>query len=158
MGANGVELVAQTLGIDLKRVGVDVVCGGSHRTRLARVAVLRGRRRGLIPSTQAWSSSVCCIGWGLVGFSAGEGEVECGEAGSVGHGATRGWCVDVHSMSCTYVCDTRPERARVCGNVSGALGIHGACAARSEQGLRRDLRLVGVAGNDWAASTVARGC
>jgi hypothetical protein len=62
MGANGVEPVSQTLGLDLRRVGVDAVCGGFRRTRLAGVAVLRGRRRGLIPSMQAWSSSVCCIG------------------------------------------------------------------------------------------------
>jgi hypothetical protein len=90
MGANGVEPVAQTLGLDLRRVGVDAVCGGFRRTRLAGVVMLRGRRRGLIPSMQAWSSSVCCIGWGLVGFSAGAGEVECGGAGSVGYGATWG--------------------------------------------------------------------
>jgi hypothetical protein len=45
MGVNGIEPVAQTLGLGLKRVGVDAVCGGSRRTRLARVAVLRGWRR-----------------------------------------------------------------------------------------------------------------
>jgi hypothetical protein len=28
MGANGTELVAQMLGLDLRRVGVDAVCGG----------------------------------------------------------------------------------------------------------------------------------
>jgi hypothetical protein len=157
MGANGVEPLAQTLGIDLRRVGVDAVCGGFPRTRLAGVAVLRGRRRGLIPSTQAWSSSVCCIGQGLVGFSAGAGEVECGRAGSIGYGATRGWRVDMHSMPCMYMCGMRPERARACGNASGALGVHGACTIESGQGLRRDLRLVGAAGNDWAVSMVAGG-
>jgi hypothetical protein len=64
MGVNGVEPVAQTLGLGLKRVGVDAVCGGSRRTRLARVAVLRGRRRRLIPVMQARSSGMCCIGRG----------------------------------------------------------------------------------------------
>jgi hypothetical protein len=155
MGANDIEPVAQTLGLDLRRVGVDAVCSCFRRMRLAGVAVLRARRHGLIPSTQAWSSSVCCIGRGLVGFSAGAGEVECGGAGSVGYGATRGWHVDVHSMSCTYVCGTRPERPHACGNASGALGVHGACTTGSGRELRRDLRLVGAAGNDWAASTVA---
>jgi hypothetical protein len=157
MGANGVEPVAQTLGLDLRRVGEDAVCGGFRRTRLAGVVMLRGWRRGLIPSTQAWSSSVCCIGWGLVGFSAGAGEVECGGAGSVGYGATRGWRVDVHSMPCTYVCGTRLERARACRNASVALSIHDACTTGSRRGLRRDLRLVGAAGKDWDASMVARG-
>jgi hypothetical protein len=42
MGVNGTELVAQTLGLDLRRVGVDAVCGGFRQTRLARVAVLCG--------------------------------------------------------------------------------------------------------------------
>jgi hypothetical protein len=64
MGANGVEPVAQTLGLGLKRVGVDAVCGGSRRTRLARVAVLRGWRRGLSPTMQTLSSIVCYIGRG----------------------------------------------------------------------------------------------
>jgi hypothetical protein len=135
MGANGVKPVAQTLRLDLRRVRVDAVCGGFHRTRLAGVAVLRGRHRGLILSTQAWSSGVCCIGWGLVGFSAGAGEVEHGEAASVGYGATRGWRVDVHSMPCTYVCGTRPERARACRNMSGALGVHDACMTGSGRGM-----------------------
>jgi hypothetical protein len=134
MGANGIEPVAQTLGLDLRRVGVDAVCGGSHRTRLARVAVLRGWRRGLILSTQAWSSGVCCISRGLVGFSASAGEVERGEAGSVGYGATRGWRVDVHSMPCMYVCGTRPERVRACGNAIGALGVHDRVRARAAEG------------------------
>jgi hypothetical protein len=156
MEANGGEPVAQMLGLDLRRVGVDAVCGGFRQTRLAGVAMLHGRCRGLIPSTQTCSSSVCCISWGLVGFSAGASEVECGGAGSVGYGATRGWRVDVHSMPCTYVCGTRPERARAC-RTSGALGVHGACTTGSGRGLRRDLRLVGAAGNDWAMSTVARG-
>jgi hypothetical protein len=79
MGANGVELVAQMLGLDLRRVGLDAMCGGFHRTEWAGVAVLRGQRRGLILSMQAWSSGVCCIGRGMVGFSAGVGEVERGE-------------------------------------------------------------------------------
>jgi hypothetical protein len=47
---------------------------------------------------------------------------------------------------------------RMLGKALHTLGVHGACAARSERGLREDLRLVGAAGNDWAASTVARGC
>jgi hypothetical protein len=64
MGANGVEPVARMLGLGLKRVGVDAVCGGSRRTRLARVAVLRGRRRGLSPMMQTLSSIVSCIGQG----------------------------------------------------------------------------------------------
>jgi hypothetical protein len=64
MGANGVEPVAQTLGLALKRVGVDAVWGGSRRTRLARVAVLRGRRCGLSPTMQTLSSVACCIGQG----------------------------------------------------------------------------------------------
>jgi hypothetical protein len=79
-------------------------------------------------------------------------------AGSVDYGATRGWRVDVHSMRCTYMCGTRPEQARACGNASGALGVHGTCTTGSGRGLRRDLRLVGAAGSDWAALTVARGC
>jgi hypothetical protein len=62
MGANGVEPVAQMLGLDLKRVGVDAVCSGSRRTRLARVAVLRGRRCDLSPMMQTLSSIACCIG------------------------------------------------------------------------------------------------
>jgi hypothetical protein len=60
MGANGIELMDQTLGLSLKRVGVNAVCGGSRRTRLARVAVLRG----LSPTMQTLSSIVCCIGRG----------------------------------------------------------------------------------------------
>jgi hypothetical protein len=64
MGANGIETVAQTLGLGLKRVGVDAVCGGSRRTRLVRVAVLHGRRRGLSQTMQTLSSIVCCIGQG----------------------------------------------------------------------------------------------
>jgi hypothetical protein len=55
MGVNGIEPVAQTLGLGLKRVRVDAVCGGSRRTRLARVAVLRGWRRGLSPMMQTLS-------------------------------------------------------------------------------------------------------
>jgi hypothetical protein len=64
MGANGVEPVAQMLGLSLKRVGVDAVCGGSRRTRLAGVAVLRGRRRGLSPMMQTLSSITGCSGQG----------------------------------------------------------------------------------------------
>jgi hypothetical protein len=64
MGVNGIEPVAQTLGLDFKRVGVDAMCGGSRRTQLARVVVLHGRRRGLSPTMQTLSSIVCCIGQG----------------------------------------------------------------------------------------------
>jgi hypothetical protein len=64
MGANGVEPVAQTLGFGLKRVSVDAVCGGSRRTRLARVAVLHGRRHGLSPMMQTLSLIACCSGQG----------------------------------------------------------------------------------------------
>jgi hypothetical protein len=64
MGVNGVESVAQTLGLGLKRVGVDAVCGGSRQTRLARVAVLRGRHRGLSLTMQTLSSIVCYFGRG----------------------------------------------------------------------------------------------
>jgi hypothetical protein len=64
MGANGVEPVAQMLGLGLKRVGVDAVCGNSRRTQLARVVVLHGRRRGLSPTMQTLSSIACCIGQG----------------------------------------------------------------------------------------------
>jgi hypothetical protein len=61
---DGVKPVAQTLGLGLKRAGVDAVCGGSRRTRLAGVAVLRGRRRGLSPTMQTRGSGMHCIGWG----------------------------------------------------------------------------------------------
>jgi hypothetical protein len=64
MGANGVKPVAQMLGLDLKRVGVDAVWGGSCRTRLARVAVLHGWRHGLSPTMQTLSSITCCFGQG----------------------------------------------------------------------------------------------
>jgi hypothetical protein len=38
-----------------------------------------------------------------------------------------------------------------------ALGVHGACRTWSGRGRLRDLRLVGAAGSDWVASTVASG-
>jgi hypothetical protein len=61
-------------------------------------------------------------------------------------------------MPCRTVQGAREMDVRTLGNALHALGIHGACATRSERGLRRGLRPVGAAGNDWAASTVARGC
>jgi hypothetical protein len=61
-------------------------------------------------------------------------------------------------MSCRTVQGAREMYVRTLGNALHALGVHGACVARSERGLQQDLRLVGAAGNDWAASTVARGC
>jgi hypothetical protein len=43
----------------------------------------------------------------------------------------QGWRVDVHSMSCTFMCGTRPERLCACRNAGGALGVHGACSVRA---------------------------
>jgi hypothetical protein len=49
MGANGVELVAQTLGLGLKRVGVDAAYGGSRRKRFVGWGDLLG--------TASWTES-----------------------------------------------------------------------------------------------------
>jgi hypothetical protein len=59
-------------------------------------------------------------------------------------------------MPCRTVWGAREVDVHTLGNALHALGVHGACTTSSERVLRRDLRLVGAAGSDWAASTVAR--
>jgi hypothetical protein len=61
------------------------------------------------------------------------------------------------SMPCRTVCGTRGEDACMSGNMMHALGIQGACTTWSGPGRLRDLWLVGAAGSDWVASTVASG-
>jgi hypothetical protein len=123
MGANGVEPKAQKLGINLKRVGVDAVCGGFCRTRLAGVAVLRGRRRGLSPMMQTLSSVMCCNGQGNFSFSLGT--VSSGR----GHGvlgckrAGRGVCGVAHLVPCRFVYRARETGMCTSQNGSAALGI-----------------------------------
>jgi hypothetical protein len=64
---------------------------------------------------------------------------------------------NVRSMPCRTVCGERGVDACSSGNAMHALGVHDVQAERSERGLQRDLWLVGVAGSDWVASTVASG-
>jgi hypothetical protein len=61
-------------------------------------------------------------------------------------------------MSCRTVQGAREMDVHMLGNALHALGVHGACTTSLERGLRRDLRLVGAASNDWAVSMMARGC
>jgi hypothetical protein len=140
---------------ELYTSGVDSVQGAPRRKRLGEVNGGLGRRCALSAVVRSAASVAHGVGRNVVGFSAGK--VVHGEAGLFGYGAMQGWRVDVHSMPCTFVCGTRPERVRACGNTGGALGIHGACMTWSGRGLRRGLWLVWSAGNDWATSTVARG-
>jgi hypothetical protein len=71
--------------------------------------------------------------------------------------ARHGCRVIVRLMPCRTVRGEREMDVHMLGNALHALGVHGACTTSSERGLRRDLQLVGAAGNDWAASMVARG-
>jgi hypothetical protein len=135
MGVNGIEPVAQTLGLILKRVGVDAVCGGSRRKRLA-VARFRGKQGG---------------------FSLGAHDFGHEQDTSRRRRARRACRVSVRLMPCRTVQGAREMDMHTLGNALHALGVHGACTTSLERGLRRDLWLVGAAGNDWAASTVARG-
>jgi hypothetical protein len=57
-----------------------------------------------------------------------------------------------------FVCCRQGEGACTARNESHALGVHGACAARSEHGLQGDKRTAWVAAGYWATSTVAGGC
>jgi hypothetical protein len=116
-----------------------------------------GRRHGLSPTMQAWSSGVGCIGRGYVGFSRGVLDFGHEQATSMGRSAGRVCCVIAHLMPCRTVYGASEMDACTNGNAVHALGIHGACSTGSERGRLRGLRPVGAAGVDWAASTVSRG-
>jgi hypothetical protein len=62
------------------------------------------------------------------------------------------------SMPCRFMCCREGEGACTAGNTTHALGVHGACTARSEHGLQGDQRTAWAATGYWASLTVAGGC
>jgi hypothetical protein len=69
----------------------------------------------------------------------------------------QGWRGVVRSMPCRLVCGWRGEHACTSGNAMHALGIHGACTARSERGPWRGLRAAWSAAAGWATRAVSLG-
>jgi hypothetical protein len=116
-----------------------------------------GRRRGLSPMMQAWSSGVGCIDRGYVGFS--RGALGFGhEQDTSRHRRARRLCrMSECSMPCRTVQSASEMDVHTLWNALHALCVHGACSTRSERGRLRGLRPVGAARVDWAASAVSRG-
>jgi hypothetical protein len=63
----------------------------------------------------------------------------------------------VASMPCRFVCDSEGKRTCMSGNMVHTLGVHSACAARSEHGWERGLRTAWAVASHWARGTVPKG-
>jgi hypothetical protein len=129
-----------------------------RRTRLVGLAVLCGRRHGLSPVMQAWSSLACSNGRGKVGFSLGAHGFGRGQGMSRLRHVGRVCRSGARSMPCRMVCGARGMVACTLGNALHALGVHGMRAAWSEREPWRDLRLAWSAGTDWATRAVSWEC
>jgi hypothetical protein len=147
MGVYGVEPMAETLGLDLRRVGVDAVCGGSRRTRLAGVAVLRGRRRGLSPTMQTLSLIACCNGQGNISFSSGT--VGSGHGHGVLGASVQGeGCVTLYAWCRAGSCVEHGKQA--CARLRTGVPLSASRACTGTGRARAGARSTGGKGGSWS--------
>jgi hypothetical protein len=131
--------------------------GCTQWKRLEGLCGVLGRCCGLSPVVRSQSSGACCANSQTHGFS-DRAQKSCHGQGEWGleHAGQR-WRGDVASMPCRFMCCQEGKGACMGGNATHALGVHGACAARSERGLWGGQRAAWAAAGHWASTMVASG-